>query len=133
MDRVGPFSFTGDEVGFEAEEEGLASAVVRLIGDREIELPPVRERKERGIADGDAFAEAGGEPAEETVEAAGGGDAERNERLARSYGVLEKIDLITKCRFAEGDEWFAGSGNKTKILLEFIGEGAIVEAVEGRL
>ncbi len=62
------------------------------------------ERQKRGIADSDAFAEARGKPAEEAIEAAAGGDAERDERLAGIFRVLEKIDLITKGWFAESDE-----------------------------
>ncbi len=48
--------FAGDHVGVEAKEKHLADAIVRLLGNGKAELPPMRKREVRRVAERNAFA-----------------------------------------------------------------------------
>jgi hypothetical protein len=40
LDGVLPFGLAGDDVGVEVEKKGLAGAILRLVEDGKIKLPP---------------------------------------------------------------------------------------------
>src|SRR5882724_1932046 len=126
---VFPAGFAGDDVGVKVKKDGLAGAIVRLLLDWEIKLPPVRQRQVGRIPERNAFAEAGLEPAEETIEAAGGGDAKRRESLTRVRGVLLKIDVVNERRLAKREKGLAGGLHHSVRLKESFAEWVEIEIV----
>src|SRR6266403_659880 len=132
LDRILPFRFAVGDAGVEVEKHGLAGAIVRLLGHGKIELPPVRQRQVRRIAERDSFAEARLKPAEKAVEASIGDNAERSESFSGILRVLAKIHVIAGRRLAERREGFAGSAQMTVFGGESLDERTVIEIVESR-
>src|SRR5580693_3914475 len=130
LDGVLPFGFAGDDVGVEVEKKGLAGAILGLVEDGKIKLPPMRERQERRVAERYAFAKASLEPAEEAVEAAIGSDAKGNKGLLRVLRGVAKIDLITARWLAESHKRFAGSAHQVISLQKPLDKRPVIEIVE---
>jgi len=110
----------------------LAGAIVRLLGHGKIELPPVRQRQVRRIAERDSFAEARLKPAEKAVEASIGDNAERSESFSGILRVLAKIHVIAERRLAERRERFAGGAQMAVFRGESLDERPVIEIVKAR-
>src|SRR6202158_4225092 len=104
---------------------------VGLLERRKIELPPVRERQVRRIAERDAFAEACLEPAKEAFEAAISNDAKRGECFSGVLRVLAKIDVVERRGPAERDERLAGGTHKCAGLEDPFAERLEIQIVVG--
>src|SRR5712672_1487737 len=129
LHRILPPSIAVDDVRVDIEKYGLHGLVFGLFVDGKVELPPVRERQEWGIAERDAFAELSLEPAEKAVEAAAGRNAKWGERFSRVCRVITKINIVDGCGVTERDERLAGSAHDTIGLEEPFAEGLEIEIV----
>src|SRR5882724_8122774 len=132
LDRILPFRLAVGDAGVEVEKHGLAGAIVRLLGHGKIELPPVRQRQVRRIAERDSFAEARLKPAEKAVEASIGDNAERSESFSGILRVLAKIHVIAERRLAERRERFAGGAQMAVFRGESLDERPVIEIVKAR-
>src|SRR5258705_13083322 len=83
---VFPPGFAGDDIGVKVKKDGLAGAIVRLLLDWEIKLPPVRQRQGGGIGEGDAFAEAGRGNSGGKHQGGGGGGGRKGGKIIRGVG-----------------------------------------------